>query len=120
VLFSTVCEELVERRRVWYGADIRAVDGGHRAIKYTRLGGVKKDIYNEGIISVSRQRDAWMLLGCFSMRLCLLSDEMLLDCIWIANDVVGTHFVIPWFETPITYDVRAKPRNVASLTGTKG
>ncbi|RPB29073.1 hypothetical protein L211DRAFT_832946 [Terfezia boudieri ATCC MYA-4762] len=54
------------------------VDGGHRAIKYTRLSGVKKEIYGE-----------------------------------------GTHFVIPWFETPITYDVRAKPRNVASLTGTK-
>ncbi|TDZ23197.1 Prohibitin-2 [Colletotrichum orbiculare MAFF 240422] len=31
----------------------------------------------------------------------------------------GTHFVVPWFETPVTYDVRAKPRNVASLTGTK-
>lgn len=31
----------------------------------------------------------------------------------------GTHFMIPWFETPITYDVRAKPRNVSSLTGTK-
>lgn len=28
--------------------------------------------------------------------------------------------MIPWFETPIIYDVRAKPRNVASLTGTKG
>jgi len=54
------------------------VDGGHRAIKYTRLGGVKKEIYNE-----------------------------------------GTHLMLPWFETPITYDVRAKPRNVASLTGTK-
>lgn len=54
------------------------VDGGHRAIKYTRIGGVQKEIYNE-----------------------------------------GTHFKIPWFETPITYDVRAKPRNVASLTGTK-
>ncbi|KAL6714679.1 Prohibitin-2, subunit of the prohibitin complex (Phb1p-Phb2p) [Lecanora helva] len=54
------------------------VDGGHRAIKYTRIGGVQKEIYNE-----------------------------------------GTHFRIPWFETPITYDVRAKPRNVASLTGTK-
>ncbi|KLJ05550.1 hypothetical protein EMPG_10947 [Blastomyces silverae] len=54
------------------------VDGGHRAIKYTRLTGVKKEIYNE-----------------------------------------GTHFRIPWFETPIIYDVRAKPRNVASLTGTK-
>ncbi|OJD25465.1 prohibitin-2 [Blastomyces percursus] len=54
------------------------VDGGHRAIKYTRISGVKKEIYNE-----------------------------------------GTHLRIPWFETPIIYDVRAKPRNVASLTGTK-
>ncbi|THH08516.1 hypothetical protein EW145_g2672 [Phellinidium pouzarii] len=27
---------------------------------------------------------------------------------------------IPWFETPILFDIRAKPRNVASLTGTKG
>ena len=24
------------------------VDGGHRAIKYTRIGGVQKEIYNEG------------------------------------------------------------------------
>ncbi|CAG8723912.1 3699_t:CDS:2, partial [Racocetra fulgida] len=31
----------------------------------------------------------------------------------------GTHLMIPWFETPIIYDVRAKPRNIASLTGTK-
>ena len=55
-----------------------SVDGGHRAIKYTRVGGVGTDIYAE-----------------------------------------GTHLRVPWFETPITYDVRAKPRNVASLTGTK-
>ena len=27
--------------------------------------------------------------------------------------------MIPWFETPIIYDIRAKPRNVSSLTGTK-
>jgi len=54
------------------------VDGGHRAIKYKRISGVGKEIYNE-----------------------------------------GTHIRIPWFETPIDYDVRAKPRNVASLTGTK-
>lgn len=32
---------------------------------------------------------------------------------------LGTHFRIPWIETPIIYDVRAKPRNIASLTGTK-
>ncbi|KAE8350258.1 band 7 family-domain-containing protein [Aspergillus coremiiformis] len=54
------------------------VDGGHRAIKYSRISGVQKEIFNE-----------------------------------------GTHFRIPWFETPVIYDVRAKPRNIASLTGTK-
>ncbi|UZJ56849.1 hypothetical protein CBS101457_006169 [Exobasidium rhododendri] len=54
------------------------VDGGHRAIKYSRFGGVKSEIFNE-----------------------------------------GTHFMIPWVETPIDYDVRAKPRSIASLTGTK-
>jgi len=26
---------------------------------------------------------------------------------------------VPWFETPIDYDVRAKPSQIASLTGTK-
>jgi hypothetical protein len=26
---------------------------------------------------------------------------------------------MPWLESPIIYDVRAKPRNIASLTGTK-
>jgi prohibitin 2 len=59
-------------------ASLFNVDGGHRAIKYSRLQGVKQDIYNE-----------------------------------------GTHLVVPWFETPIIFDIRAKPRNIASLTGTK-
>ena len=39
--------------------------------------------------------------------------------VFLDSQFLGTHFKIPWFETPITYDVRAKPRNVASLTGTK-
>jgi len=59
-------------------ASLFNVDGGHRAIKYTRLHGIKDQVFNE-----------------------------------------GTHFAIPWFETPIVFDVRAKPRNIASLTGTK-
>ncbi|KAJ3315461.1 Prohibitin-2, subunit of the prohibitin complex (Phb1p-Phb2p) [Boothiomyces sp. JEL0838] len=54
------------------------VDGGYRAVKFSRIGGVKDKVYGE-----------------------------------------GTHFVVPWFEYPIIYDVRAKPRNIASLTGTK-
>ncbi|SCU88891.1 LAME_0E01508g1_1 [Lachancea meyersii CBS 8951] len=59
-------------------ASLFNVDGGHRAIMYSRLSGVQSRIFTE-----------------------------------------GTHFAIPWLETPIIYDVRAKPRNVASLTGTK-
>jgi len=59
-------------------ASLFNVDGGHRAIKYTRVHGIKDEVYNE-----------------------------------------GTHIVIPWFETAIVFDVRAKPRNIASLTGTK-
>ena len=55
------------------------VDGGFRAVKYSRFSGVKDEIYNE-----------------------------------------GTHLLLPWFETPITFDVRARPRNVTSLSGTKG
>lgn len=31
----------------------------------------------------------------------------------------GTHVRIPWLETAVVYDVRAKPRNIPSLTGTK-
>ncbi|GJE98491.1 prohibitin family protein [Phanerochaete sordida] len=63
---------------VLLNASLFNVDGGHRAIKYTRLNGVSDKVYPE-----------------------------------------GTHFMIPWFETPIIYDIRAKPRNIASLTGTK-
>lgn len=31
----------------------------------------------------------------------------------------GTHFVIPWLQRPIIFDVRTRPRTYASLTGTK-
>ncbi|CAE6533107.1 unnamed protein product [Rhizoctonia solani] len=59
-------------------ASLFNVDGGHRAIKYSRFQGIRRDIYSE-----------------------------------------GTHLVLPWFETPIIFDIRAKPRSIASLTGTK-
>lgn len=54
------------------------VDGGQRAIVYSRIGGVQSKIYPE-----------------------------------------GTHFIVPWLQRPIIYDVRAKPKELASLTGTK-
>ncbi|TRY89321.1 hypothetical protein DNTS_003482 [Danionella cerebrum] len=31
----------------------------------------------------------------------------------------GLHFRIPWFQYPIIYDIRSKPRKIASLTGSK-
>lgn len=74
------------------------VDGGHRAIKYKRLGGVGKEIYAEGMETLTSRPFQLSEANVYS---------------------AGTHIKIPWFETPIDYDVRAKPRNVASLTGTK-
>lgn len=60
-------------------SSIYNVDGGFRAVKFSRLSGVSNQVYSE-----------------------------------------GTHFMIPWLEHVTIYDVRAKPRSVASLTGTKG
>merc|ERR1719389_1115115 len=31
----------------------------------------------------------------------------------------GTHFRIPWLQTPHLFDVRIRPRNISSATGTK-
>jgi prohibitin 2 len=81
------------------------VDGGHRAIKYRRLSGVSKEIYNEGVSG-----DPGFITNIVGRHLESRLTYLLR---------IGTHLMIPWFETPITYDVRAKPRNVSSLTGTK-
>jgi prohibitin 2 len=35
------------------------VDGGHRAIKYTRIGGVKQEIYNEGYSRATDSTSLW-------------------------------------------------------------
>lgn len=55
------------------------VEGGHRALLFNRLIGVKEEVYMEGM-----------------------------------------HFMIPWFDMPIIYDIRPKPRMIQSLTGSKG
>lgn len=81
------------------------VDGGHRAIKYKRLSGVSKEIYSEGKSDPAGRTPTHAFVRYIVVTLLTLE--------------TGTHFAIPWFETPITYDVRAKPRNVSSLTGTK-
>lgn len=39
----------------------------------------------------------------------------------IKKEVVGegTHFMIPWVQRPIIYDIRARPKNVPAITGSK-
>ena len=31
----------------------------------------------------------------------------------------GTHFLIPWFERPVIYDVRTRPNTITSTSGSK-
>lgn len=31
----------------------------------------------------------------------------------------GTHFLVPWLQRAIIYDVRTKPRNISTTTGSK-
>ncbi|KAL4183962.1 hypothetical protein AMTRI_Chr11g100970 [Amborella trichopoda] len=54
------------------------VEGGHRAIVFNRVVGIKDKVYPE-----------------------------------------GTHLMIPWFERPIIYDVRARPHLVESTSGSR-
>ncbi|GLT72274.1 hypothetical protein SLA2020_442240 [Shorea laevis] len=63
-----------------YGAanSLYNVDGGHRAIVFNRIVGVKDQVYAE-----------------------------------------GTHLILPWFERPVIYDVRAKPHLVESTSGSR-
>eukprot|EP00894_Picocystis_sp_ML_P001647 jgi/Pico_ML_1/52164/g374.t2 len=54
------------------------VEGGHRAVVFNRLVGIKDTIYSE-----------------------------------------GTHVMIPWFERPIIYDIRARPNVITSTSGSR-
>lgn len=42
------------------------VDGGHRAIKYTRVGGVSKEIYSEGRDATLTSLKNWMATDVLS------------------------------------------------------
>ena len=63
-----------------YGAynSVYTVQGGHRAVVFNRIVGMKPDVYGEGL-----------------------------------------NFNIPWFERPYVYDIRTRPCNLQTLTGSK-
>lgn len=78
--FSTGLKLLVAAGGLAYGVtqSVYTVDGGHRSIIFSRIGGVQNEVYAEGL-----------------------------------------HFRIPWFQYPIIYDIRARPRKLSSPTGSK-
>ena len=63
-----------------YGAfnSVYTVEGGHRAVVFNRVIGMKDTVYNEGL-----------------------------------------NFNIPWFKRPVIYDIRTRPVNLQTLTGSK-
>jgi len=63
-----------------YGAynSLYTVPGGHRAVVFNRIGGLKEQVYGEGL-----------------------------------------NFNIPWFERPTVFDIRTRPVNLQTLTGSK-
>lgn len=63
-----------------YGAanSLFTVEGGHRAVVFNRLLGVKDEVYGEGM-----------------------------------------HFMVPWFDRPVIYDIRARPSLIQSQSGSK-
>jgi len=63
-----------------YGAyhSVFTVQGGHRAVMFNRITGMKDRVYGEGL-----------------------------------------NFNVPWFERPIVYDIRTRPVNLQTLTGSK-
>lgn len=71
---------LIAAGALGYGAfnSVYNVDGGHRAVVFNRLTGMKSTVYGEGL-----------------------------------------NFNIPWFEHPYIYDIRTRPCNLQTLTGSK-
>mmetsp|Transcript_4057 Transcript_4057/g.5518 ORF Transcript_4057/g.5518 Transcript_4057/m.5518 type:complete len:317 (+) Transcript_4057:59-1009(+) len=71
---------LIGAGAVGYGAmhSFYTVDGGHRAVVFSRITGMKSTVYGEGL-----------------------------------------NFNIPWFERPTVFDIRTRPCNLQTLTGSK-
>jgi prohibitin 2 len=91
-----------------YGAanSIFNVEGGHRAIVFNRLVGIKDKVRCQALARVAGV--AWRLGG--RKRGSLPLPQVYPE---------GTHLMLPWFEHPIIYDVRARPSLIQSQSGSR-
>ncbi len=83
------------------------VEGGHRAVVFNRLVGIKDTVSVE--LDELMQPSPHPVRGRHLMALAA--------CAQVYEE--GTHLMVPWFERPIIYDVRAKPVNIQSASGSK-
>lgn len=73
-----------------------------------------------------------LLIDIFLIFICILISGILVDggqravifdrFAGVKEAVVGegTHFLIPWVQRPIIFDIRSTPRVVTTITGSKG
>ena len=82
-----------------FQSSIYNVDGGFRAVMFDRLRGVQA---REQPVRCSPR---WRIIPLRTAQSGVRGE--------------GTHFRIPWLQTPHIFDVRIRPRNISSATGTK-
>jgi prohibitin 1 len=83
-------------------ASLYDVKGGNRAVIFDRLTGVKDTV------SFPSPRKP---------SIAQLRSSSNTPSVKVVNE--GTHFLMPWVQKAIIYDVRTKPRNISTTTGSK-
>ncbi len=90
------------------------VEGGHRALLFNRLVGVKEEVQVRLRVVLVCHTYITNAHPCHALPVLSVCHLSPLD------QVEGMHFMLPWLEMPIIYDIRPKPRMIQSLTGSKG
>lgn len=113
---------------VWAGTNsLFNVEGGHRAIVFNRLMGVKETV--RPFTSSLAQRRHYNLDLLFedcdgnwaaSTNVGGLTYRWFCAFVWTCQVYQeGTHIMVPWFERPVIYDVRARPSVIQSQSGSR-
>ena len=85
------------------------VEGGHRAIVFNRLTGIKDTV-----------PPSFLSLACtVRCRRGQMSRAASVSACHRQVYEEGTHLMIPWFERAIIYDVRARPNVIQSTSGSR-
>jgi hypothetical protein len=117
------------------------VEGGHRAIVFNRLVGIKETVrgFSSGCVGfvMCVRRCVLLLFWCCVHAVCgctHISTQCARDKQCSSKHTKyhypptppnqqiyqeGTHLMVPWFDRPIIYDVRARPSLISSTSGSR-